>query len=113
MARKAASILIAGAFGALLCAAPGATAKACKPVVNPYPGTRYDGVNLRRIRAIGVSCATARRVARGAHRKALGIPPVAPIRRFTWHRWRVSGDLRPASDVYVARRGGRRVKWRF
>jgi len=52
-------------------------------------------------------------VARGAHRKALGIPPVAPIRRFTWHGWRVSGDLRPASDVYVARRGGRRVKWRF
>jgi len=51
-------------------------------------------------------------VARGAHRKALGIPPVAPIRRFTWHGRRVSGDLRPASDVSVAR-GGHRVKWRF
>jgi len=52
-------------------------------------------------------------VARGARRKALGIRPVAPIRRLTWRGWRVSGDLRPASDVYVARRGGRRVKWRF
>jgi hypothetical protein len=52
-------------------------------------------------------------VARGVRRKALGIPPIAPIRRFTRHGRRVSGDLRPASDVYVARRGGRRVEWRF
>ncbi len=49
--------------------------RACKPIVNPYAGTRYDGSDLRRIRAVGLSCRTARRVVRGAHRKALGITP--------------------------------------
>jgi hypothetical protein len=91
-----------------------ATTRACKPVVNPYPNTRYAGVDLSHIRATGVSCTTARSVARGAHRKALGMTPsLSGIRRFTWNGWRVTGDLRPASDRYVATRGSRRVTWRF
>jgi hypothetical protein len=94
--------------------AEAAATKSCAPVKNPYAGTRYEGEDLRRIRAIGVSCHGARRVARGAHRKALGLPPApSGIRRFTWRRWRVVGDLRGASDRYVARRGGRRVSWVF
>ncbi len=91
-----------------------ATYRACKPVKNPYAGTRYDGVDLSRIRALRTSCRGARRVARGAHRKALGLtPPASGIRRFTWKGWSVTGDLRPSSDRYVARKGRRRVRWRF
>jgi hypothetical protein len=94
--------------------APAGSARACKPVINPYDGTRYEGTNLSRIRAIGVSCRVARRVARRAHRKGLGMtPPPSGIRRYRWHGWRVTGDLRPASDRYVARKGDKRVRWRF
>ena len=55
----------------------------------------------------------ARNVARGAYCKALGIPVTGPIRRFAWHGWRVTGDLRGANDRYTARKGTRRVRWRF
>ena len=56
----------------------------------------------------------ARRVARRAHYKALGLPlPRSGVRHFTWHGWKVSGDLRPSSDVYVARLPGKLVRWRF
>ena len=37
-----------------------AALRACKPVLDPYPGTRYDGVDLTRIRTSAGSCATAR-----------------------------------------------------
>ena len=94
--------------------ADGAATRSCKPVVNPYPNTRYDGVDLRRIRATGVSCRVARRVARRAHYKALGLtPPPSGIRRFDWRGWRVTGNLRGSSDRYVAARGAKRVRWRF
>ena len=89
-------------------------AKACQPVLNPYPGTRYEGVDLTRIRATRVSCPGARRVARRAHRRALGITPdPTGIRRFGWRGWQVTGNLRGNSDRYVATRGARRVTWRF
>ena len=92
----------------------GASALACGRVVNPYPDTRYEGVDLRRIRATGVSCRKARRVARGAHRRALGFtPPTSGVRRFTWHAWRVTGDLRGPSDLYVAKHDRKRVRWLF
>jgi hypothetical protein len=107
-------------MAALLCAltaapaAQGASPVACKRVVNPYPGTRYEGVDLRRIRAVGLPCSDARRVARRAHRKALGItPPADGIRHFGWHGWHVTGDLRGSSDRYVAKSGAKRVRWRF
>ncbi len=91
-----------------------ASSRVCDPIANPYPNTRYEGVDLRRIRAVGVSCRIARRVVRGAHRKALGMPPPeSGVRRFSWHGWRVTGDLRRSTDRYVARRGGKRVRWVF
>jgi len=94
--------------------AQAAEGRVCAPVRNPYPGTRYDGVDLTHIRALHVSCATARRVARRAHRKALRMtPPPDGIRRFRWNGWRVRRDLRPAHDRYLARKGERRVRWRF
>jgi len=53
-------------------------------------------------------------VARGAHYKALGItPPPSGVRRFTWHGWQVTGNLRGDSDRYLATRGARRVRWLF
>jgi hypothetical protein len=91
-----------------------AQARACDPVKNPYPGTRYEGVDLTRIRAEHAGCRTARRVARKAHRKALaGAPDVNGIVRVRWHGWQVRGDLKPEHDRYVARKGERRVRWRF
>ena len=94
--------------------AAGAKTRPCKPVVNPYPGSRYEGVDLSRIRATAVSCPGARRVAKGAHYKALGLTPTpSGIRRFSWRGWRVKGDLRGSSDRYLAKKGKRRVSWRF
>ena len=90
-----------------------AALRACKAVLDPYPGTRYAGVDLTRIRTSTRSCETARRVARKAHRKALTITPTSRFRRFKWHGWSVTGDLRPAHDRYVARKDGRQVRWRF
>lgn len=100
----------------LAATAPGAAAvsyRSCHPVRNPFPHTRYAGVDLTHIRALHVSCATARHVARRAQRRALGMTPTGPIRRLRWHGWHVRGDLRPAHDPYVARKGARRVRWRF
>jgi hypothetical protein len=94
--------------------AEAAQSRTCRPVVDPYPNTRFEGADLRRIIATGVSCRTARRVARRAHRKALGLPPPRRgVRRFRWRSWRVTGDLRPSIDRYVARRDGDRVRWVF
>ena len=68
-------LLLTGALCALAgLGSPSAQAgsvRSCSPVLNPYPGTRFHDVDLRRIRARGLSCRSARRVARGAHRSAL------------------------------------------
>jgi hypothetical protein len=86
----------------------------CKPVVNPYKGTRYEGTNLSRITARGVACARARHIARGAHRKALRMtPPPSGVRHYRWHGWHVTGDLHGGHDHYVAARGSKRVRWAF
>ena len=111
-------LLLTGALCALAgLGSPSAQAgsvRSCSPVLNPYPGTRFHDVDLRRIRARGLSCRSARRVARGAHRSALARrPPVSGVRRFTWNGWRVVGDLRGTTDRYLASRGARRVRWVF
>ncbi len=110
----AALLAICAATTLLAPAAAGAKTRTCKPVVNPYPNSRYEGVNLSRIRATAVSCPGARRVAKGAHYKALAMTPTpSGIRRFTWRGWRIKGDLRGSSDRYLAKKGKRRVTWRF
>lgn len=114
--RKVTAIVMSGiAFVAAdASVAEAASYRACRPVVNPYAGSRYEGADLSRIRALRVTCATARRVARGAHAKALGsAPPPNGIRRFTWNGWRVTGDLRGSSDRYLATKDRARVRWRF
>jgi hypothetical protein len=110
----AAGIAALAAALAIVAAAPAATTRSCGSISNPYPGTRYAGADLSRITATGVSCRAARTVARRAHRKALGITPSPNgIRTFAWNGWKVTGDLRPSSDRYLATRRGARVRWRF
>ena len=79
-------LLVTAVLGAWPAGGPAAGAasyKSCKPVVNPYAGTRYEGVDLSSIRVSRGSCAGARAVAKGAHRKALGLTPSpGPVRRF-------------------------------
>jgi len=85
------------ALGIVAVAPSTASARACPPVVNPYPGTRYEGVDLTNIRATGLQCAKARKVVKGAHRRALGItPPPSGIRVLRWRGWTVVGNLRAA-----------------
>jgi hypothetical protein len=111
------TLLVATAACALAGLGPPAesvAATSCSPVVNPYEGTRYEGVDLRRIRATGVSCPRARQVTRRAHRKALRlVPRPNGILRFEWHGWAVRGDLQPSTDRYVAKRNAKRVRWVF
>ena len=111
------ALLAVGLCAALAAAVPAtqaATTRSCGSVKNPYPGTRYAGVPLSHITATGVSCTTAKRVAKGAHKKALGLTPSASgIRSFSWEGWKVSGDLRGDHDKYVASKGSKRVRWRF
>ena len=111
--RLRAVLLAAGVLGA---AAPAqaATFERCGRIADPYPGTRYEGVPLSGIRAFDVPCDRARRVARGAHRKGLGLPPSpSGTRRYRWRGWRVTADLRGPSDRYVARSAAGIVRWRF
>jgi hypothetical protein len=112
--RSAVLVVLCGALAVLPPSAAPAQTRSCGSIDNPYPETRYEGADLRRIRATAVSCSTARRVARLAHRKAIGLtPPASGVRRFSWAGWRVTGNLRGATDRYVARRGARRVTWLF
>lgn len=114
MLRTPVLIALLGTVAILALPQGASAAKACEPVRNPYPGTRFEGVDLTRIKATEVSCSRARRLARRAHRKALGITPKPDgIRRFMWRGWRVGGDLRPEKDRYVARKGDGVVRWRF
>ena len=107
-------VCLSAALAAVVPATQAATTRSCGSVKDPYPGTRYAGVDLSHITAKGVSCTTAKRVARGAHKKALGLtPPPSGVRTLTWDGWRVSGDLRGSHDSYVATEGALRVRWRF
>lgn len=108
------SITVCATAAAATPGAMAATTKPCGAVVRPYPGTRYEDVSLTQIRATGVSCVTARRVARRAHAKALGLAPDEDgIRFFSWNGWSVRGDLNGNSDHYRATRAGHTVSWRF
>lgn len=93
-------------------AEPASGGENCRDVKNPYEGTRYDGVPLSDIEAKGITCGNARRVAKGAHKKGLAMSGGSQI-SYRWQGWRVKGDLRPASDRYVATRDDRKVSWRF
>ena len=89
-------------------------AESCRPVSNPYEGTRYEGIDIAHIEAEGVGCSKARRVARRAHKKGWGLTPdVNGNLRYQWNGWDVDGNLRPTNDRYRAERRGNLVRWRF
>jgi hypothetical protein len=116
--KRRAGVLLASALFALVIAGliPGdaVAAKHCRSVNNPYPNSRYEGIDLTRIRAASVRCSRARDVASGAHKKALRMTPrPSGVLSFRWHRWSVRGDLRPSHDRYRASRQDNRVHWRF
>jgi hypothetical protein len=101
-------------FSIPVLAVPAGAATSCGSIRNPYAGTWYDSVDIRRIHATGVSCATARKVAAGAHSAVLvKAPPADGVEHFRWHGWAVTGDIRGAQDRYVARKGNRVVRWWF
>jgi hypothetical protein len=112
------TLALAFAAAALLAiAAPPADAASCASIRNvaQLNGTRFAGSDIFRIRAQGVSCTTARSVARAATVRALAItPPATGIKRFRYHSWSVSDDLRGNNDRYSARGSGtKRVTWLF
>jgi hypothetical protein len=117
LGRRRAGVLLASVLFALVIAlTPGdaAAAKHCRSVNNPYPNSRYEGIDLTHIRAEGVPCSRARDVARGAHKKALRTTPTpSGILNYRWHRWTVRGDLRPSHDRFRASRRDNSVHWRF
>ena len=111
-----AAVVAAGLAIASLAAVPGdAAARSCRPILDVafLDGTRYEGSDIFRISA-NVSCTTARRVARGATRKALGLtPPPSGIKRFRFRAWSVIDDLRGATDRFSAHQDDATIRWRF
>jgi hypothetical protein len=89
--------------------------KRCRPVVNIFDGTRYAGSDLYSIRAEGVSCKTARRVAlKGTYRGVAGVPGPNGRVVVSYRRWLVTGDLRGDEDHYKAQASSsKRVRWIF
>jgi hypothetical protein len=113
--RRSTTITAAVAL-AIAAAAPAEAAfKPCRPVVNIFDGTRYAGSDLYRIRAQGVSCRTARRVAfRSTRRGVASVPDPDGRVRVIYRNWRVIGDLRGDEDRYRALAPGRkRIRWIF
>ena len=112
-------IAVTLALALAVLASPVATAdaafKRCRPVVNIFDGTRYEGSDLYRIRAQHTSCRTARRVAyRGTRKAVAATPNRRGIMVVRYRRWRVVDDLTGSIDRFRARaRGGKRVRWLF
>ena len=110
-------MLAVTAAGALLLPATAAEAafKSCRPVrdVPALNGSRYEGSDIYRIRALNTSCRTARRVAvRGTLR---GMFLGAGVESYMWRRWRVRRDLIGAVDTYRAAVPDtqKRARWLF
>lgn len=113
--RKLTSVALAAASLAVAAAPAPASAKSCRPVLDMFEGSRLEGSDAYRIRATGVSCGTARRVARQGTRRAVAATPnVNGFVRVRYRRWRVLDDLRGATDRFKARAGrAKRVTWLF
>jgi hypothetical protein len=106
--------LIAGVVAAAAFAAPAPAARACDPVRDILDETRYEGSDLYDIRASGAaSCRDARRLARRATYKAVGLPLTGPVMRFRVGGWRVWDDVSGSADRFFARTGRSRIHWTF
>src|SRR3954447_1431203 len=89
--RTLALAFLTAALLAVAAAPADAAFKSCPSIrnVSQLNGTRFAGSDIFRIRAQGVSYTTARRIARGATLRALGItPPLSGIKRFRYQSGR-------------------------
>jgi hypothetical protein len=115
--RPLALAFLTAALLAVAAAPADAAFKSCRSIrnVSQLDGTRFAGSDIFRIRAQGVSCTTARRIARGATIRALGItPPVSGIKRFRYRSYAISDNLRGNDDRYSATgSGSKRITWLF
>jgi hypothetical protein len=115
--RTLAPVFLVAALLAIAAAPADAAFTSCASIrnVSQLNGTRFAGSDIFRIRAQGVSCTTARRIARGATLRALAItPPLSGIKRFRYQSYSVSDDLRGNDDRYSATgSGSKRITWRF
>lgn len=113
--KKLTASVLAAVFVATAAAPAPASAKSCRPVLNMFEGSRFEGSDSYRIRATGVSCSTARRVARQGTRRAVAATPnVNGFVRVRYRRWRVLDDLRGSTDRFKARAGRtKRITWLF
>jgi hypothetical protein len=109
------------AAGLALVPAPAGAAKwtRCKPVEDlpELDGSRYEGADVMRIRALRVRCGAARRI---AHRATLrGMELGSRISIYSYRRvWLIERDLRGDIDRYDATKIAdvkqtTRVRWRF
>ncbi len=116
MLRSLVISLTAGSLAALALVVPASGfGTSCQSVAHPFPGTRYADVAISRIEVRGASCTTARRIAVGAQRKALGMTPSPNgLKVFTYMGYSVTGDLHGVHDTYYAEKGPAQiVRWRF
>jgi hypothetical protein len=115
MRRLVAATTLSLALAAVTPGIADAAFKSCRPVLNVFEGSRYEGSDLYRIRAQGVSCRTARRVVgRGTYRAVAATPDPSGRVRVRYRRWFIVDDLRGPVDRFSARAGGpRRVRWLF
>jgi hypothetical protein len=97
-------------------------AKPCRPIYNLafLDGSRYEGADIVRVRAHGVRCRTARKVAYGATKRgmSLGATTLHYRVRVAGFRWKVNRNLFGDVDRYKAYRlplgrVWRTVSWRL
>lgn len=113
--KKLTALAVAAVFVAAAATPAPAHAKFCRPVLNMFEGSRLEGSDAYRVRATGVSCGTARRVARQGTRRAVAATPnVNGFVRVRYRWWRVLDDLRGSTDRFKARSSGsKRITWLF
>ena len=112
-------VVAAGLGAAAPAAADAAPWKRCKPVENlkELEGSRHEGADIVRIRALPVRCSAARRIARQATLKGIEFGPRIGI--YSYRRvWLVERDLRGDVDRYEATKIAdvertTAVRWRF
>ena len=112
-------VVAAGLAAAAPAPADAAPWKRCKPVENlqELEGSRYEGADIVRIRALRVRCPAARRIARQATLKGIQFGPRIGI--YSYRRvWLVQRDLRGDVDRYEATKMAdvkrtTEVRWRF
>jgi hypothetical protein len=109
---RRAAVIASLVVGVSAVGASNAAAASCGSLKDPFSGTRFSGEAVSSIRASGVSCATARGLAKKATLRGLIMGKTdSGKKRFTIDGYRVRGDLRGTPGRYTATNGNRRISW--